>query len=643
MVKATMALLLVVDTSSAFAPAKTSSCRASRTELFGMNRKARRQEKLDGQNRSRPNTFYDAIKDSEDEEKYGKDTESMQRIKGGANVRDATKAPSKNKKTNLELEEAGERLPSEAGGVGESVTSGASVSDANTQDFNDLTRPDISTMVKDEATGIERIQQGSNIMDVVTRERVKLSDLGPEYRLAQMFPGVPPEVRAKYRFDNWSTIQVPEIMEKFKAAALVPRKSETTGETVMDFPPEPNVSDDAIDFVVANRDLLGFKFKKTLGRLKLRSQSQGNRDETWEARRLWKHFWTLENHISAPFRQMLLDGEKRVGPNFGNLDIKSYCGKDTYERAADYIVLKGMVAHWEKKVRDAEYVESTPRTRKNFMQILTTGDPKRYLPDPPILFTLNDVTRVCLMAQKMTAEFVNTPELFDDLPAEVRFIEKALAIKGGTALRRFMIEDFCPAEDITPAALREGLRRLDQQLENMQIDPYADMKNTVGRLCDAVAVGTDDARDPYEPYLVNFSQDGPGYFQTYTMDYDKESLVKFLDNAKRIEEGTAGPAGEIAKQVSKEFSSLFGFNRKPKKAVKTDKPVTYIPPARRACNRPHNLGWLDMFLVEEGLDDGKEDLGGKWDLSEVADDEEEEFEEDQWEEISKKTTFTPDE
>eukprot|EP00978_Attheya_sp_CCMP212_P037674 scaffold179885_cov57-Attheya_sp.AAC.4 len=596
MVKATVALLLVVNTSSAFAPAKTSSCRASRTELFGMNRKARRQEKLDGQNRSRPNTFYDAIKDSEDEEKYGKDTESMQRIKGGANVPEATKAPSKNKKTNLELEEAGERLPSEAGGVGESVTSGA--------------------------------------------KRVKLSDLGPEYRLAQMFPGVPPEVRAKYRFDNWSTIQVPEIMEKFKAAALVPVKSETTGETVMDFPPEPNVSDGAIDFVLANRDLLGFKFKKTLGRLKLRSQSQGNRDETWEARRLWKHFWTLENHISAPFRQMLLDGEKRVGPNFGNLDIKSYCGKDTYERAADYIVLKGMVAHWEKKVRDAEYVESTPRTRKNFMQILTTGDPKRYLPDPPILFTLNDVTRVCLMAQKMTAEFVNTPELFDDLPAEVRFIEKALAIKGGTALRRFMIEDFCPAEDITPAALREGLRRLDQQLENMQIDPYADMKNTVGRLCDAVAVGTDDARDPYEPYLVNFSQDGPGYFQTYTMDYDKESLVKFLDNAKRIEEGTAGPAGEIAKQVSKEFSSLFGLNRKPKKPVKTDKPVTYIPPARRACNRPHNLGWLDMFLVEEGLDDGKEDLGGKWDLSEVAgDEEEEEFEEDQWTEISKKTTL----
>ena len=49
-----------------------------------------------------------------------------------------------------------------------------------------------------------------------------------------------------------------------------------------------------------------------------------------------------------------------------------------------------------------------------------------------------------------------------------------------------------------------------------------------------------------------------------------------------------------------------------------------------------------MFLVEEGLDDGKEDLGGKWDLSEVADDEEEEeFEADQWEEIrKKKTTIT---
>ena len=207
---------------------------------------------------------------------------------------------------------------------------------------------------------------------------------------------------------------------------------------------------------------------------------------------------------------MILDAEGRVGTNFGNLDLKSFCSGELYERTACYLVLKGMVAHWEKKTRDAEYVESTVEDRGNFFDMLMVGDPKRYLPDPPIIYRYNECVRIALMAQIMTVPFVSKPTLFDDLPAEVRFIEASSFVKGGSALRRFIVDEFCPAENVSPESLREGVRRLDVQLSNMQIDLYGDLKNVVGRLCDAIAVGTDDARDPYEPYLMDLSGDGPG-------------------------------------------------------------------------------------------------------------------------------------
>jgi hypothetical protein len=65
--------------------------------------------------------------------------------------------------------------------------------------------------------------------------------------------------------------------------------------------------------------------KKTLGRLKLRAQSQMNKGEALYYRKLWKNFLTIDDSIAAPFRQMILDAEERVGPNFGNLDLVSYC------------------------------------------------------------------------------------------------------------------------------------------------------------------------------------------------------------------------------------------------------------------------------------------------------------------------------
>ena len=456
----------------------------------------------------------------------------------------------KPKKSKLEQELSGERIE-EDGILGESVTSAASVSDMPLG-MGEM-QPDVTTVVTDPDTGIARIQQGKYVMDKVTGKAVILSSLGPEYRLAQMFPGVAPTTRDQYRFD-WKTVTVPEMVDALKAASTVPLKNSSTGEEWLGIPPHPQVSNPAVDFVLSNRDYLGHRMKKTLGRLKLRAQSQFQKEEAMEYRSVWKHFLLLEDHISAPFRQIILNAESNVGPNFGNLDVKSYCSGELYERTANYLVMKSMVAHWEKKYNDALALDEIPDDEgMNFYAQLYTGDPKRYLPDPPIIFRLAEVSRIVVMAQKMCKAFVEEPELFDDLPAEVKFVEQALGIQGGTALRQFMLEDFCPAENVDPASLREGLHRLYQQMFNMQIDPYGDLTMTLWNLVVATSVGTDEARDPYEEYIANVQgtkyENNPGFFQTYTFNHDKNSLVRFLDSAKVIEKGTAGSAEDVGRQI----------------------------------------------------------------------------------------------
>lgn len=387
-------------------------------------------------------------------------------------------------------------------------------------------RPELSTMYVDEETGIEVIRQGRNVMDVVTRKAIKLSDLGPEYRLAQQFPGVPMDIRQKHRLD-WSTCTVPTMIDALEDACMVQLEDGTRG-----IPKAPSVANRGIDFCLANRDLLGHLMSKTLGKLMMRAAWLNNPDDLSRYSKLLQNYLTIENHISAPFRQMIMDAEVRIGPNFGNLDVQKYCGGEVYERTANYLVLKGMQCTWEKKVRDAEYIENSDLDEDDFL-LKVTGDPRRLQPEPDILYELKDCVQVCIMAQKMVQAFCDDPTLYnDDLPVEVRFLEEALSVKGGAALRRFVVEDFCPREQVTPAALREGVRRLMLQLDSMYLDPYADIRNTVDRLARAMAIGTDDERNPYLPYLASASPDSPGFFQTYTFNHHPMSLVRFLDAEK---------------------------------------------------------------------------------------------------------------
>lgn len=473
-------------------------------------------------------------------------------------------------------------------------------------------RPEVSTMIVDEATGTEILAQGQKVMDVVTRRAVKLSNLGADARLAQMFPGAPPDIREKYRLD-WKTAEVPEMIAQLKDACSV-----DLGEGVRGIPQHPSIANKGVDFILANRDRLGYRMKKTIGRWTFNAASKGNVKEAKEVwNKLHKNFLTMENYISGPFRQIMQDAEGRVGPNFGNLELMSFCNGDLYERIGNYLVLKGMVAHWEKKVVDADFFENQRENEYNQLR----GDPKRFLRDAPILFTLKECTQVCGMAQQMCKLFVEEEKLYGDFPPELIFLEDSLKIKGGTALRKYMIDEFCPARGITPEGLREGVRRLYQQLENMQVDPYADLTMKVEQLYAAMSVGTDDARDPYLKYLsfeASDDKNSPAYFETYTFNYPSSSMVRFLDNTYPSTGGISqliGPPPSKAETPEGETSSPLdglstGFNNligqmKGERNLRVEPQLIndnspYKVPKERAIDREHDLGWFEELNTVDG-------------------------------------------
>jgi len=555
--------------------------------LFGKSRKNRRK----GQKQGRSKQFYDAMEDAEGEEKK-ESPESVEEATVTSND-DLNSSVSANASANYNDKERTDAM------------------EEAQKRYNE--RPEVSTLIVDEETGTEVLAQGQKVMNVITRKAIKLSDDGPDARLAQMFPVAPANVSEKYRFD-WSTIEVPDMVNQIKEACSVPLEGDNNHRGI---PPAPSVASKAVDFVLANRDFLGYRMKKVLGRWTLHVASTGDIAEAKEIwNKLWINFLTLENYISAPFRQIMQDAEGRVGPNFGNLDIKSFCNGDLYERVGNYLVLKGMVAHWEKKVLDADYFENDPKNKLNRMR----GDPKRFLKDSVVLFTMKECTQVCSMAQQMCKLFVETEELFADFPAEVVFLEEALKIKGGTALRKYMIDEFCPARGITPEKLRERMRRLYQQLENMQVDPYGDITFKVEQLYKAMAVGTADARDPYEKYLGadNLDPSNPAFFQTYTFNYPIRSLVRFVDDTydsaggmtkivgppPKIEDESSGNEGkdnnplDVLTNIFDSFAEIGEKNLRTEPTFEEDN-APYTVPKERAIGRPHDMGWLEKLNAKE--------------------------------------------
>lgn len=572
------AVLLVLSSADAFSVmpkpmarsvsiAPSYNTESSSSALFGKRRQSKKRRQAQGRSKQ----FYDAIDDAEGKKKEPEKATAT-----------ATQSP-QDKQREKAMSEVEERYEQ---------------------------RPEVSTMIVDEESGTEFLAQGQKVMDVVTRQAVKLSNLGEDARLAQMFPGVPPDVREKYRVD-WKTADVPEMIEQLKDACMVDLGDGTRG-----IPKHPSLSNKGLDFVLANRDRLGLRMNRAIGRWTFHEASQGDMKEAKEVwNKLHKNFMTMENYISGPFRQIMQDAEGRVGPNFGNLELLSFCDGDLYERVGNYLVLKGMVAHWEKKVVDADFIEN--QSDDDIMD--DRGDPKRFLKDAPILFSLKECTQVCAMAQQMCKLFVEEEKLYGDMPDEIVFLEDSLKITGGAALRKYMIDEFCPARGITPDGLREGIKRLYQQLENMQADPYADLTMKLEQLYAAMSLGTDDARDPFVKYLgyeATEDKSSPAYFETYTFNHSRQSMVRFLDNTYPSSGGLAEwigtpPAQEENSDAPNPFEDLSnGFNNllgqmQGERNLRVEPPAVpdnapYTVPKERAIGREHDLGWFEELNTVDG-------------------------------------------
>jgi hypothetical protein len=136
---------------------------------------------------------------------------------------------------------------------------------------------------------------------------------------------------------------------------------------------------------------------------------------------------------------------------------------------------------------------------------------------------------------------------------------------------------------------------------------------TIWNLCIATAVGTDEARDPYEEYIANICgtkyETNPGYFQTYTFDHDKNSLVRFLDSTKLVEKGTASSIEDVRVRVRvhdryrERHYNYLGLilvvvvlnPATASQKVKKTEQKRHVVPEDRAIGWPHMMGWLDLL------------------------------------------------
>jgi hypothetical protein len=135
---------------SAITPGRTAS-----TALFGKSRKARRMSQKESKGRSQQ--FYKAMEEAAKEKKEGKGFGDDE-IDNSTTTKASGAAPPPKKKSPVE-EENDPRA--------------AYLADAQKR-YEE--RPELSTMIVDEETGIEVIQQGQSVLDVVTRKAVKLSE-----------------------------------------------------------------------------------------------------------------------------------------------------------------------------------------------------------------------------------------------------------------------------------------------------------------------------------------------------------------------------------------------------------------------------------------------------------------------------------
>jgi len=488
-------------------------------------------------------------------------------------------------------------------------------------------RPPTTDVILDPSTQMAMIRAGRNVLDVVTRKAVKLYD-DPRLRLAQMFPGVPPQTRKKYRMTDLAKMGPQDVINAFAIAASI----KETEDDELTLPTFPSIASKALDWVISNWDLLGIDFTAALGRCMMNGAYKKDAERMHAYRDLTRHHMLIENYISGPFKQFCNMAEERIGPNFGDLDMKAYCSGELYERCANYIVLKSMQCVWETKVRDAERLNQMDEDMYTERLIrAATGDPRRFRQNSDIITDLGDCATICARAQQMVQEFVKTPELFDDLPVELRFLEAALKIQGGTALRKFMIEDFCPKEQITPSALIEGMRRFLRLLAQSNPDPYGPLRKIVYKLSKAMARGSSvgDDIEPLRAYLDKrvLDPESPAFFQTYTFNHHPKGLVKYLDDWKFLQTPEATVQNGKQDEEPLFVDEKNTIQKKKQKGggffqgiVETFQPVdpkgeydrvanafsieynsTYIPPDARSIGRPHepDMDWFDdLYKLE---------------------------------------------
>ena len=173
--------------------------------------------------------------------------------------------------------------------------------------------------------------------------------------------------------------------------------------------------------------------------------------------------------------------------------------KDEADAAATWVCLKALVAEWERRYQDLKGGEELVVT-----DILNVDE--LYLGVDGI--DLEKAGTITVAVQEMSRNFGESLLAKDRLPAELRFLDKALAIGTTTEVRKFALQDFCPAEKMEVEELRTRLRIFLAGFDTLSKNTFANLHQAAFDTYMCLAMSTPDEYNIYGDNIFKIDETG---------------------------------------------------------------------------------------------------------------------------------------
>lgn len=165
-----------------------------------------------------------------------------------------------------------------------------------------------------------------------------------------------------------------------------------------------------------------------------------------------------------------------------------FAGKSSADRTAMWLVVKSAVAVWERRLLEQQTLVASADGASDLRKMGGLAGDKR---------TLKQIEGYTGMWQQLSIGIRNDASIWAAIRPELRFLDAALPLQTDTEVRAYAAKEFCPAEGMDAAELRERLRATCVGLERLQQTSYGTLLEKIQEVEAALARTTEDESGPW--------------------------------------------------------------------------------------------------------------------------------------------------